>query len=280
VFAILSSGKRKAILQIQSDKVPAAVFGNHAKMQGARRLKHKAVEGIHSCQIPGNSQVHEVDLFHVFNSAAGLYNIGVSQRARIAAACKLSGTDMATTIRQFQNWIFANYTAGSPRVDKLLVLVKFNVFRALISNSTTLGFAPEDGMDDDAISPFCSLGRARSPKITLPSALRPTDSQYDIPHHPWIDLLPVPRMRQNLIRAGDTYDDMALCGDLVGLFSAGTGQTGMIVWGEPWDIAAWEVTEAFLKHWGWTVRGCQEIFESTNRWRLLRNERPLSFHGL
>jgi Domain of unknown function (DUF3425) len=134
-------------------------------------------------------------------------------------------------------------------------------------------------MDDDAISPFCLTKWIPKRILALPPALRPTDIQCRVVHHPWIDLLPVPRMRHNLIQAGDTFDDMELCGDLVGLFSAGTGQTGMIVWGDPWDIAGWEVTDGFLKTWGWTIKRCHEIFESTNWWRARRGERPLCFDG-
>lgn len=75
-------------------------------------------------------------------------------------------------------------------------------------------------------------------------------------------------MRQNLIRAGDTFADMELCGDLTGLFSTGTGRTDIVVWGEPWDVAAREVTEEFLVHWGWTIKGFWDLYESTNRWRV------------
>ncbi|TGO76833.1 hypothetical protein BELL_0134g00040 [Botrytis elliptica] len=92
-----------------------------------------------------------------------------------------------------------------------------------------------------------------------------------------IDCLPVPQMRQNLIPAGNTYDVMDLCGDLVGLFSAGTGRTGMVIWGEPWDVAGWEVTEGFLERWGWTIKGCWDLFESTNRWRAERGQMALQF---
>src|SRR6266536_4221644 len=169
---------------------------------------------------------------------------------------------------------------GSPTADHLLALVKFNVFRALISNSMTLGFSTEEGMKDDALSPFTTPSNLKNHILVLPSALRPTKLQCQIPHHPWIDLLPIPEMRDNLLLAGDAFDDMELCGDLVGFFSASTGRTGMIIWGEPWDPDGWEVTKAFLKYWGWTIRGCSKISESTNYWRSRRGESPLHFDGL
>ncbi|KAF4631344.1 hypothetical protein G7Y89_g6790 [Cudoniella acicularis] len=215
-----------------------------------------------------------VDLFRVFNSAAGHSRVKDCERARVAAAC---GLDDARTIDLLREWAQSSRMMGSPCTEKLLVLVKINVFRALISNSLTLGIPSEAIMDDDAISTFCSPSRAVGQILALPSALRPTDLQISVPHHPWIDCLPVPRMRQNLIRAGDTFDVMELCGDLVGLFSTGTGRTGIIVWGEPWDAAGWEVTKGFLKNWGGSIEGCWEIFESTNRWRARRGEIALCF---
>ena len=85
-------------------------------------------------------------------------------------------------------------------------------------------------------------------------------------------------MRDNLLRAGDDYDDIELCGDLVGYFNSPTVRTGMVIWGDPWDVDGWEVTDQFLERWGWTVRGCSNLFTSTNRWREKRGERPLRFH--
>ena len=162
-----------------------------------------------------------------------------------------------------------------------MVLVKINVFRALISNAQTLGIPSDVVMDDDAISAFSCPSAAAlrhvNRIVALPRDLRPTHLQTQVPHHPWIDCLPVAQMRENLIRAGDTFDVMDLCGDLIGLFSTGTGRTGMVVWGEPWDVAGWEVTEEFLVRWGWTIKGCWDLFESTNRWRVRRGEKALCF---
>jgi hypothetical protein len=84
-------------------------------------------------------------------------------------------------------------------------------------------------------------------------------------------------MRNNILRAGDSFDDMALCGDLVGLFSVSSGDAGMVVWGQPWLQSEWEVTEEFLKRWAWVVEGCWELRESTNRWRIRRGEKALRF---
>lgn len=93
-------------------------------------------------------------------------------------------------------------------------------------------------------------------------------------------MLPFPQMRDNLIRAGDSYNEMELCGDLVGFFNSPRARNGMIVWGEPWDPRGWEVTEDFLRHWAWTLKDCKELFGATNFWRTQRGEDPLSFGEL
>ena len=51
---------------------------------------------------------------------------------------------------------------------------------------------------------------------------------------------------------------------------------GLIAWSTPWEISGWEVSEGFLKKWGWSLRGCEGVLEATNRWRALRGEEPLA----
>lgn len=213
----------------------------------------------------------------MFDAAAGHSRMDYPERARIAASWTRRNLDCNAVVDWLQKWAQNTCTTGSLRSDQCLVLVKLNVFRALISNSETLGISSDVVMDDNATSAFCPSAVDVSGILALPRALRPTDVQTKVPHHPWIDCLPVPRMRQNLIQAGDTFDDMDLCGDLIGLFSAGTGSTGIVVWGEPWDEASWEVTEEFLQSWAWTIKGCWDLFESTNRWRARRGEKALCF---
>jgi hypothetical protein len=169
---------------------------------------------------------------------------------------------------------------GSPTTDHLLVFIKLNVFRAIISNSQDLGLEPEENTADDALSPFTDPSSPLCRSRTLPPALRPTKLQHEIPHHPWIDLLPIPGMRDNLLRAGDSYDDTELCSDIVGVCGGPADKTALIVWGEPWEPNNWEVTESFLSQWAWTIRGCSQLFESTNYWRKRRGEKRFKFEGL
>jgi hypothetical protein len=85
-------------------------------------------------------------------------------------------------------------------------------------------------------------------------------------------------MRDNCNRWADTIDEDDICSDFIGgLYesNADSDTKGWIVWKDSWDISGWEVTEGFVKKWGWLLRGCQDIIEASNRWRAIRGEDPL-----
>ncbi|KAK9241846.1 hypothetical protein V1506DRAFT_556354 [Lipomyces tetrasporus] len=145
----------------------------------------------------------------------------------------------------------------------------------MMRNFFTLGLTMEC-MHDEAVSPFSTMNPGRLDP-SVPQSLRPTVLQLIIPHHPWLDMFPIPTRRDNLVRAGDLFDDEQLCIDIMKYCGASPERTGLIVWGDPWDPYGWEVTEAFVKNWGWVIKGCHEIFKSTNYWRAQRVEEPLYF---
>lgn len=184
-----------------------------------------------------------------------------------------------TVISQFELAIRSQYLSGSPNPNLLSGVLRLNAMQAFWKNIDILG-QTEDDQHDDAISQFCIIGPCAVDINTLPPALRPTELQRTVPHHPWFDLIPVPQMRDNLIRAGDTFDDGLLCQDMSGYRSAVTGRRGIVIWGASWDESCWELTEDFLKRWGWTVRNCTNLFKASNYWREKRGEQPLSAKSL
>lgn len=195
------------------------------------------------------------------------------------------------TLHHIEALLHAEFLAPSPRTDLLLTLKRVNFLRALHANIDVLGYSAAE-MHDDALSQFGTAGPVK-PKVRdfalLPPALQPSSIQKEIPHHPWLDLLPIVRMRENLILAGESYDDVRLCRDLCGYgtqiqsqnqrqsqsLNQGSGETGVIIWRDPWDPEGWEVTESFLRRWGWVVAGCWDLFRATDRWRAVRGEPPL-----
>jgi hypothetical protein len=216
------------------------------------------------------------ELWPLFYSAVGTQYMDHSKMEQVGKLCILKDIESEGTIKAFQQWIKCQNL--SPIIDCALVIVKFNVFRALLHNGQKLGFSTaREYLDDDALSPFVNPMRPEESLPSLPPALRPTDYQSQIPHHPWLDLLPEPVMRDNLIRAEGVYDQEQLCADIIGLFGAGKGRSGLIIRGEPWDPSGWEVTKPFLKHWGWALRGCNELLRATNYWRGKRGELSLRF---
>lgn len=87
-------------------------------------------------------------------------------------------------------------------------------------------------------------------------------------------------MRDNAIRYGNTFDNESLCRDLIGGHHEGRNDlhlTGILVWNDPWCASGWEVTEGFVKKWGFLIKGCGEIMAATNRWREMRGDEPLVF---
>jgi Domain of unknown function (DUF3425) len=152
--------------------------------------------------------------------------------------------------------------------------------RAAVTNMTILAI---DCHSDMCSSFWSSLTPFSVPEI-LPDTLAPTPLQLATPHQRWIDLLPHPRMRDNAILSQDRFDPVDLEEDLFGEVcneKAGlpcenaTEMRGMLVWTDPWRPEGWEVTEGFVRKWGFLLRGCDAIFSATNRWRASRGEMPL-----
>ncbi|KAL6907172.1 hypothetical protein GGI43DRAFT_396783 [Trichoderma evansii] len=199
-------------------------------------------------------------------------------------------TDPRTVFLQFYRLKLGSHIGCSPSNDHLLCIMQFNVMRALGNISAIIGLSTANLTDDTCSSPFFDSALTRSSRLAgnipltrLPKNLTPTNLQRTTPHHPWFDILPFPEMRDNLLRLESStsavannshYDADNLCHWMVGL-DADQREGGLIVWGDPCDVASWEVTAEFYKKWGWTLQGCIELFRSTNYWRARRGERPL-----
>ncbi|KAM0138006.1 hypothetical protein ACHAP3_003781 [Botrytis cinerea] len=186
--------------------------------------------------------------------------------------------------RSFNSYIT---NTSVPTDSYLLTLLHFNIIRALSINVEILKL-PVDRMDDDILSPFNTSSSTQYPQglpdlSNLPPALKPTSLQIEIKHHPEIDVFPFPRCRDLILSAlsrGDEWNDIEFCRDIMYGLEGGGGRTGFIVWGDPWVPASWEVEETFAKKWKWLLEGCEELFISTNNWRVGRGEEKLVFEEL
>ncbi|KAG4439248.1 hypothetical protein IFR05_005286 [Cadophora sp. M221] len=165
--------------------------------------------------------------------------------------------------------------------DHLITLLQFNALRALAVNRTLISgilATPLDCADEEVIHviPYPS-----KPEL-LPPALLPTALQQTVPHADWIDYFPSPQGRDRLIRAIGTFDEDDLWADCIGGLYEGfpddeITRRGIVAWSPPWDIAGWEMSEGFLRKWGWLFNGLPGAMEATNRWRMERNEEPLVY---
>lgn len=188
----------------------------------------------------------------------------------------------------------------------LLTLITENVCRAFASNKSLLHFAAifiETAYDIPVPSDTkarCAMSVMRPSKQKLPCSLEPTQLQMNLPHPSWIDALPFPKMRDNLIRNQSFFDHIAFLEDLVGdavhmatsdcprVASMRTercrqgnnqGQLNdksLIIWGEPHLKENWEATPRFLTKWAWAAEGCHDLLMISNGWRATRGEIPLS----
>ncbi|TVY43003.1 hypothetical protein LSUB1_G001618 [Lachnellula subtilissima] len=161
--------------------------------------------------------------------------------------------------------------------DHLITLLQFNALRALAVNRTLISGILVTPLDCDEevihVIPYPT-----KPGL-LPLALLPTTLQQTVPHGDWIDMFPCPEARDRLIRAAGTFDEDELWADCIGGLYEGfpddeIERRGMIAWSPPWDITGWEMSEGFLRKWGWLFKGLSGPLGATNRWRMERGEEP------
>jgi hypothetical protein len=169
--------------------------------------------------------------------------------------------------------------------DHLITLIQYNVLRACLANLKLLDLVDVAKTQEECGSAVLHILTDPAPESTtgkpiIPPHLEPTLLQRTVEHAPWIDIIPHPGWRDNLILAAGTYDAAEICNDVVGglwdeVPSADFGETGVIAWSPPWDISGWEISGGFWKKWGRLLRGCDEVLEATNRWRRMRGEDDL-----
>ncbi|EWZ29245.1 hypothetical protein FOZG_17111 [Fusarium oxysporum Fo47] len=191
------------------------------------------------------------------------------------SGCLLLRPDAQGAIREFVKKAYEDYVLGCPQPWYLSTLIQVNVFNALVQNGIALGFS-DCWQRKSVISPFSIIGPVQSCD-SYPLNLQPTALQRTVPHHPWIDLFPIPQMRDNILLSLRHLDMDELCGDLLDVKPGLDGKPSLIVWGDPWDLRGWEATPLFLQKWGWMLEGCRDILQATNHWRESRGEDKILF---
>lgn len=167
---------------------------------------------------------------------------------------------------------------GDPSSDLLVHVTTLNSLRAIVYIMDMLDIGVNEMDDENSISAFNS----QNPTVVarrrlLPESLQPTALQLAVLHHPWIDAFPFPTFRDKLMIHADALaandgelSDATLCSDMLGLEAHASA--GFLVWGNPWDASAWEMSEKFFRKWHWILGGCDELVKWTNYWRARRGE--------
>lgn len=165
--------------------------------------------------------------------------------------------------------------------DHLIPLLQYNTLRGCLTNRQLLNIASENIRL--CVDTNLNVLPMPSNQQTVPPTLLPTATQSKVEHEDWVDLIPCPKWRDNVLVALGTFDAEELWQDTIGgLFqgfpASDIEHRGIIAWNDPWHASGWELSEGFWWKWGWLLNGCDEVFEATNRWRRKRGEAPLKVH--
>jgi len=171
--------------------------------------------------------------------------------------------DPANTHQSIVSAVGRSSTIPSPLIDTHhLTIHGMATIAAMITNASILAVP-------------CSRGLVVEihiiPSESLPLSLAPTPAQATIPHYPYIDLLPIPALRDKLVAANAIIDVKEMWRDL----SAGNVR----VWGAcPWEEFGWEIEERFAVKW-WFLMD-EKVLRSTNFWRVNRGESCLNLEKI
>ncbi|KAI1361954.1 hypothetical protein F5Y08DRAFT_287991 [Xylaria arbuscula] len=222
-------------------------------------------------------------------SAASETQLQITRDRHVPDAGSLSwlrepGWSNSWRLLAFKEQIFMNYSLHLPVPSDLQTTARLNVIMAIASNAIALSIPFAHLEQDESVSPFNLYGPSRpgcaEPDLTAMKNLRPTPLQRSVVHHPWVDLFPIPAIRDNIIRGlcDASIDEDELCGALFNADDDGDDAVSpMMLWADPSDAASWEFSTGFLRKWGRLLDGCPEVVEATNTWRRRRGKMEIRF---
>ena len=165
----------------------------------------------------------------------------------------------------------------------LLPVHELTLLKAMLRISERIGCNGQDLWSLNCPSPF-NTGSA-TPSDQLPEAWRPTPLQLSVQHHPVIDLLPWPAVRDRIL-AILTLPDSARPPSAQGgvlamvnlVYDLEDSAEGVRIYGaQPCDAGSWEVGQVLFERW-WFLFD-RDIIATSNRWRQLRGAPPLMLEG-
>jgi hypothetical protein len=183
--------------------------------------------------------------------------------------------------------VFSDYRQSIRTPADFGALVRLNVIYGFNNNARILGIRFNELHREGYISPFNNPEGVASSRmetaLLIPSDLRPTALQTSMVHHPWLDILPMPGMRDNILRlvATDSIDEYELCADMMNMEdSKDDNQAPIMVWAESCYARGWEFSPAFLRKWACLWQNCPEVLDATNFWRERRGRPRITMDDL
>lgn len=187
--------------------------------------------------------------------------------------------------------------ANHLRVETLCII------SAMYANCQQLGYSPDAFCCDESQSAFyrpgacldllTGPGENGSPNSVVQTVqkiykglrpdLRPTKEQIMFPHDQFLDIMPFPTLRSNLLNNTEYLDEDEFCFDILNGLTcwggAGLGQrdrnggTGRATTATPWDSRSWEAKPWFLRKY-WKLLGGEdgELVRQSQWWRGMRGE--------
>ena len=166
-------------------------------------------------------------------------------------SCMAAHPKVKELMQRFSEHAYASYMQGTPALSHLPLLLKYNVASGLARNADLLGVTAQY-YDWYGISPLNKQGPllGSGAGAEWPACLQPTELQSSIEHHPWLDLFPWPKVRDNMLQAFQRtepvdYED-ELCIDVCE-YNHLDRRPILIVWGPPEDHRSWEIDPIFLE---------------------------------
>ncbi|KAM3449055.1 hypothetical protein MY3296_007253 [Beauveria thailandica] len=170
---------------------------------------------------------------------------------------------------------------GSLSDSYLLPVYELTLLKGLLRIAERLG-SPEDVWSLTSQSPFTKGGG--TPAHQLPPTWQPTATQIMMPHHPFLDFLPWPSVRDKVIEIFSLPErsrppSAAGPTGLANLaYDIEDSSEGVRIYGDdPYDPAYWEVGQLFFQRW-WFLFD-RDIIATSNRWRRLRGAPPLAIQA-
>jgi hypothetical protein len=162
--------------------------------------------------------------------------------------------------------------------DELSLVINCNFMRAVTENAQRLRLSLSSLRSGAITTTF-----RHASVVDLPQTLEPVELQYLLPHDPIIDTIPHARLRYNVLHCIITDKLDAACfstylrrsGAIVNI-QGETLRSGFVVWDLSHHLSSWELSEAFIKTWGFLLGGCEDFVAVTNVWRNRKGEKSLT----